>query len=231
MDEEKYEYAGEGISVRYDVNRCIHVRACVEGLPEVFDADARPWIDPDAADLDSVARVVMDCPTDALGFERVDGGSGEPVPERNRIVVASDGPLHLHGDLSVETPDGETLLTDARIALCRCGSSGNTPLCDGSHDEAGFEDRGTIGSGERVTDREPPSGSLVLTPVPGGPVELSGSFGINGTDGDSYSGTETALCRYGASGEKPFCDGSHREVGFTGEDTGGRNRTGEDRVS
>ncbi|PSQ96202.1 MAG: CDGSH iron-sulfur domain-containing protein [Bacteroidetes bacterium SW_7_64_58] len=35
--------------------------------------------------------------------------------------------------------DGDTLLTDTRMALCRCGRSGNKPLCDGSHAEIGFE--------------------------------------------------------------------------------------------
>jgi CDGSH-type Zn-finger protein/uncharacterized Fe-S cluster protein YjdI len=231
MDEEIYEYAGEGITVSYDVNRCIHVRACVEGLPEVFDADARPWITPDDADPSDVARVVMDCPTGALRFERTDDGPDEPVPEENRIAVDRDGPLYLHGDLTIETSEGDTLLTDTRIALCRCGASGNKPLCDGSHAESGFEDRGTIRSGDRVTDRESPSESLALTPIPGGPIKLSGSFEIGGTNGETYGGTETALCRCGASGEKPFCDGSHQEVGFTGEDTGEANRTGEDRVS
>jgi len=231
MDEEIHEYAGEGITVSYDVNRCIHVRACVEGLPEVFDADARPWITPDDADPSEVARVVMDCPTGALGFVRGDGGPDEPVPETNRIDVAPDGPLYVRGDITIESPEGETLLADTRIALCRCGESGNKPLCDGSHAESGFEDPGTVGSGDRVTDREPASGSLVLRPVPGGPVKLSGSFEIGGTNGETYGGTETALCRCGASGEKPFCDGSHQEVGFTGEDSGETNRPGDERVS
>jgi len=231
MDEDIHEYAGEAITVRYDVTRCIHVRACVEGLPEVFDADARPWIEPDAADPEAVARVVMECPTGALRFERVDGGPGEPIPAENRVDVAPDGPLYVRGDIAIESPEGETILTDTRIALCRCGASGNKPLCDGSHAENGFEDPGAVESGERVTESEPPSASIVLSPVPSGPMKLSGSVEIGGANGETYGGTETALCRCGASGEKPFCDGSHREVGFAGEDTGEANRTGEDRVS
>ncbi|PSQ58643.1 MAG: hypothetical protein BRD27_06090 [Bacteroidetes bacterium QH_10_64_19] len=35
--------------------------------------------------------------------------------------------------------DGDTLLTDTRMALCHCGRFGNKPLCNGSHAEVGFE--------------------------------------------------------------------------------------------
>ena len=44
-------------------------------------------------------------------------------------------------DTSVYTyeGDGETLLADARMALCRCGASESTPFCDGGHTEMGFE--------------------------------------------------------------------------------------------
>lgn len=47
MEEDVHRYAGDEIDVTYDVNRCIHVKACVEGLPGVFDPDARPGVRPD----------------------------------------------------------------------------------------------------------------------------------------------------------------------------------------
>lgn len=230
MEEDIHRYTGEEVDVTYDVNRCIHVKACVEGLPEVFDPDERPWIQPDNADSEGVTDVIMDCPTGALHFESADGDLEEPVPEENHISVVPDGPLYLHGEIEIETPDGESLLSDTRVALCRCGASGNKPLCDNSHADIGFADDATVDDGESVTDDEPPDDTLHLTPIPSGPCLVGGTVEIEGADGAAVSGTETALCRCGASDTKPFCDGTHNEVGFSGEDTGDVNRTGEERL-
>ena len=55
-------------------------------------------------------------------------------------------------------------------------------------------------------------------------VRANGSLRVNGAtligaDGNVISDKETfSLCRCGASKDKPFCDGSHREAGF--EDPG-----------
>lgn len=232
MKEEIHRYTGDDIDVTYDVNRCIHVKACVEGLPSVFDPDERPWVEPDAADADEVAAVVTDCPTGALQFERKDGGPEEATPEENTATVAPDGPIYLHGDVEIRSPDGEVLLEDTRVALCRCGASANKPLCDNSHVGVDFEDAGAIDDCGSVTRDEPADGVLCVTPSVGGPFELGGEFEIESADGESScAGTETALCRCGASGDKPFCDGTHAEIGFSGEDEGEIHPVGEERVS
>ena len=128
MDEDIHQYSGEQIEVSYDVLRCTHARECVERLPEVFDPDERPWIDPDNADVDDLAGVIMQCPTGALQFERSDGGPSEPVPQDNTVTVVPDGPLYLRGDIEIANPDGKMVLKDIRVALCRCGASQNKPL-------------------------------------------------------------------------------------------------------
>ena len=51
-------YEAEGIVVRFDLKRCIHAEECVHGLPMVFDAKRRPWIDPSQAGAAEVAAVV-----------------------------------------------------------------------------------------------------------------------------------------------------------------------------
>jgi len=56
---------------------------------------------------------------------------------------------------------------------------------------------------------------LGLSTVPNGPVLFKGPLEIFGADdGDSQSGSKGALCRCGASSNKPYCDGSHVAAGF-----------------
>lgn len=53
--------------------------------------------------------------------------------------------------------------------------------------------------------------------VQNGPLIVHGSFELSDTNGESVSKSgKTALCRCGASGNKPFCDGSHKRVDFVG---------------
>ena len=97
------------------------------------------------------------------------------------------------------------------MALCRCGRSGNRPLCDGSHDE-GFEDAGRIAVDRLSTlDND---GLLHIRATEDGPFVVEGPVTIEAADEETVAGHRGALCRCGASESKPFCDGSHAEVGF-----------------
>ena len=56
-----------------------------------------------------------------------------------------------------------------------------------------------------------------ITPGDNGPYRVSGDFVIKDPAGGTYRsepGQDTWLCRCGQSGNKPFCDGSHKRVGF-----------------
>jgi CDGSH-type Zn-finger protein/uncharacterized Fe-S cluster protein YjdI len=213
MDTNVYTYEGDEVTVTWDRARCIHAQACVEGLPSVFDPERRPWIEPEQAEADAVEAVVPRCPTGALHLTR-NGEAPEPTPAQNRISVAPNGPLYVRGDVTVLDADGEPLLTDTRVALCRCGRSGNKPLCDGSHDE-GFEDAGHIAVDPLSSpDEAAETGPLRVRATEDGPFVVEGPVTIEGADADAVSGHRGALCRCGASDSKPFCDGSHSEVGF-----------------
>ncbi|MFM8191048.1 MAG: CDGSH iron-sulfur domain-containing protein [Candidatus Nanopelagicus sp.] len=51
-----------------------------------------------------------------------------------------------------------------------------------------------------------------------GSVRVTGTVDFVDAEGNVIeSKTDFSLCRCGASKEKPFCDGSHREVGFVAE--------------
>ena len=97
--------------------------------------------------------------------------------------------------------------------LCRCGDSKNTPFCDNTHEKAEFRDRGALG--ETGEGFEKPGGSLEIKRAPNGPLLASGNFTIiTGAGREAWRGTKAALCRCGASKNKPFCDGGHVEAGF-----------------
>jgi len=213
MDSNVYTYEGDEVTVTWDRERCIHAAACVRGLPNVFDPERRPWIEPDQADPDAVEAVVPRCPTGALHLTR-NGADPEPTPDANRISIAPNGPLYVHADAELIDSDGETLLTDTRMALCRCGRSENKPLCDGSHDE-GFDDAGHIAVDHLSTpDDAADTGPLRIRATEDGPFVVEGPVTIEADDESTISGHRGALCRCGASGSKPFCDGSHSDVGF-----------------
>lgn len=214
MKTKVYTFDGESLTVTWDGKRCIHVEACVHGLPRVFDPERRPWIEPEKADADAVAEVVERCPTGALHYARHDGGPAEATPERNTLTVAADGPLYVHGDVTLLDADGTELLHDTRVALCRCGRSGNKPLCDNSHLD-GFEDAGALGTSGALLPEEPEPGPPVrVTALKDGPFVVEGPVTISSADGTTGHGVKLALCRCGASKNKPFCDGTHRAIGF-----------------
>ena len=213
MGEKIHQYSGKAAVVSYDAKRCIHAAECVHGLPNVFDPKARPWIDPDGAAADELVAVVARCPTGALHIARQDGGAGVATPTTNTVTIDPDGPLYACGDLEVVDSGGDVLLSDTRIALCRCGASANKPLCDGSHTQAEFQDAGGIAEPQlRAGDSE--AGKLRVVVAKDGPLVLQGPLTLVGGE-ERCSGSRGALCRCGASENKPFCDGSHSRVGFS----------------
>jgi CDGSH-type Zn-finger protein len=55
------------------------------------------------------------------------------------VSPVTDGPLFVSGGIEIERTSGELLETRNRVTLCRCGQSGNKPLCDGTHFEIDFK--------------------------------------------------------------------------------------------
>jgi len=210
MGDKTQVYEGKEITVYFESKRCIHSGKCVHGLPGVFRANVKgPWIDPDAADVGELAALINTCPSGALRYERTDGGAAEAAPEINTITMEADGPLQVHADYSINGEKGVAF----RASLCRCGASGNKPYCDNAHKAAGFSDSGLVNPGN--VDAISTTGPLNIDAALDGPLLIEGCCEIRNAGGAPVSrGERTALCRCGASKNKPFCDGSHAIVGF-----------------
>ncbi|KPK50248.1 MAG: hypothetical protein AMS22_12400, partial [Thiotrichales bacterium SG8_50] len=117
----------------------------------------------------------------------------------------------VRGNLEIKGVEGPA--NEIRAAFCRCGASKYKPFCDGSHDKLPFKDSGKGKPGN--IDESLSSGQLKINPVIDGPVMINGPVEIYGADGELLlRGERAALCRCGASANKPFCDGSHMGIGF-----------------
>jgi CDGSH-type Zn-finger protein/uncharacterized Fe-S cluster protein YjdI len=218
------EVRGTRVIIRFDGRKCIHSRHCVLGRPDVFVPNAKgEWIHPDRAvtredgrerpDPAAIALVAHNCPSGAITYERLDGGENEAAPLVNVVRVRENGPLAFHAPVSIAGRDA-----GQRVTLCRCGASNNKPYCDGSHAGAGF-----AATGEPATE---PSealavrhGAVEITPRPNGPLQVKGALEVvSGTGRTITRSTESFFCRCGASAKKPFCDGTHKRIGFVTEE-------------
>jgi CDGSH-type Zn-finger protein len=60
---------------------------------------------------------------------------------------------------------------------------------------------------------------VTITPYPNGPYLVRGPFNLVDAEGNAIEAKRrtVALCRCGRSQIKPFCDGTHKLVGFRAE--------------
>ena len=136
------------------------------------------------------------------------------MSEISRIDVLDDGPLVAQELNKLDNSKGEELEVKKKTALCRCGASENKPYCDGSHKRIGFSNR---------------VNKAIQTPAPGaeyaGEIDVlkNGPYQVKGCVLDTAAAENLSadkpyyLCRCGASGNKPFCDGTHKTIKFDDE--------------
>ena len=210
MNSEIQEYRGKKVIIRFDGAKCIHSRNCVLGNPQVFVANALgAWIQPDAANPETVAALAKACPSGALTYERLDDAEQERAPLVNVIRVRENGPLAIQAEMVIQDHAG-----CYRATLCRCGASKNKPFCDGSHAAVNFVATGEPASTDSQALAER-AGKIMITPLKDGPLHLKGNLEICSGTGRTINRTQEAwLCRCGASQNKPYCDGTHRKIGF-----------------
>lgn len=213
MSDDIKKFGGESADVFWDERLCIHVGECGRAANALFEGGRTPWCQPDLVGIGEVVDVVERCPTGALTYIRKDGGEAEEPSPANAIVVSADGPLYVRGELQIDGTTDDMPGVHFRAALCRCGQSQNKPFCDNSHVDANFRDSGAVG--EKGDGVEAPGGPLQVNKAANGPLLLKGNFTLYASSGRvAFEGTKAALCRCGASKNKPFCDGSHKPAGF-----------------
>jgi len=203
---------GERITINFDTRRCIHARRCVMGAPSVFRANVEgtEWIDPDGASPEAIVRIAYACPSGAITVDRHDGDPGESPPAANLVMVREHGPLYAHADMTVE---GAGAIT--RAAFCRCGLSKNKPFCDNSHISGGFGATGELAPQDTELAIPDLVGPVTVTPHADGPLQFKGALEIESGSGRMANRVRSAFfCRCGHSQNKPYCDGSHKRVGF-----------------
>jgi CDGSH-type Zn-finger protein len=129
------------------------------------------------------------------------------------VYVRPNGPYIITGEFTLHARGAPR--DDASIVLCRCGRSANKPYCDGTHTRIGFIDAGIL-LADAAANGAIGAGPIVVTPKSNGPLKCAGPMKVSSADGRIRECHDTCLCRCGGSATKPFCDGTHKKIGFVG---------------
>ena len=120
-------------------------------LARFCDTHQTVWDEVENTDDPETAAIFLDQVSNCVSgrLVAIDNETGEPVHAQRgqRISVTQDpaeecsGPLYVEGGVRVMSADGEPYELRNRMALCRCGQSGNKPFCDGTHVKIGWSDK------------------------------------------------------------------------------------------
>jgi len=131
---QREESPREGFEMLDDTPLCTHAGLCGTARQTVWEM--MPSTD-DNEVRGQVMRMVEKCPSGRL-TNVIEGSIVEQSlpPEVN---VIPGGPLWVTGGVTITNASGDAMETRNRVTLCRCGASGNKPLCDGTHKDIEFE--------------------------------------------------------------------------------------------
>ncbi|MGI5286364.1 ferritin-like domain-containing protein [Nonomuraea polychroma] len=138
----QHVHDGVGISAQRVGELCIHAAFCIgrtrpiaEMLADTGESDVRS----------NVMGRIDHCPSGSYSYALERGGDTiEPdLPQAISVLEEEDGlasALWVTGGVPVLRANGGPLETRNRMTLCRCGHSGNKPLCDGTHRKIDFRE-------------------------------------------------------------------------------------------
>ncbi len=142
IKDKRKDYLGRRITVHDNRRICSHAAECINNLPSVFKLNSRPWIDPDASEVNKIVDTIEKCPSGALSYS-IDGIEYRDQNDRNPMVTLSkNGPYVVTGGVelignNIQFGDGAS---KEHYTLCRCGASNIKPFCDGMHKVINFKD-------------------------------------------------------------------------------------------
>ena len=131
------EYSNGEVTVVWKPNICIHSAKCVNGNPDVFKPKEKPWVQVNNAKTKAIINTVKECPSGALSYylndkkPKVEGTIKNA--QKTKVEVVNNGPLLIHGGITIDHADGTREEKTRTTAFCRCAKSSNKPFCDGSH--------------------------------------------------------------------------------------------------
>lgn len=146
MKEITKKYTNGDVTIVWKPDMCIHSTICFKGLPNVFDPRKRPWVTPEGVSSENIIEQVKKCPSGALSIantaapiDKLNQASMENQTLNTVVEVITNGPLCVHGSISVKDASGNVTEKLNKTFLCRCGGSSNKPYCDGAHKKNGFQ--------------------------------------------------------------------------------------------
>jgi uncharacterized Fe-S cluster protein YjdI len=143
LDDITKTYTNGDITIVWKPAMCIHSTICWKGaggLADVFNPRERPWVKPFGAATERIIEQINKCPSWALSyFKNKETEEQKQEAKQTTVEVLSNGPLLIHGDITVKDRDGNETARDKVTAFCRCGASGNKPYCDGNHTKIDFQ--------------------------------------------------------------------------------------------
>lgn len=143
--EKQKTYSNEDITVIWKPDVCIHSTKCWKASLEIFNPKRRPWIDMTAGTTEQIIKIVDNCPSGALSYERDNEMSEQKAQpaqsqqSQTTIQVNKGGPYLVKGKFTFVGTDGKEEIKDGSIALFRCGGSSKKPFRDGTHRKIGFD--------------------------------------------------------------------------------------------
>jgi CDGSH-type Zn-finger protein/uncharacterized Fe-S cluster protein YjdI len=129
---------GTSLIVTKDINLCMNSGFCGMRKADISQlvADSR------RTDVRSLAIAMIErCPSGSLtykiepGEEDIEPDYPQQIADTTEITSGGPiaGPLWVTGCIQIERADGQPFVARNRVTLCKCGLSGNKPLCDGTH--------------------------------------------------------------------------------------------------